>query len=422
MRRSSSVDVAIVGAGAAGIAAATALSAYGLSILVLEARDRIGGRALTWRLAEGIAFDVGCEWLHSADQNGFVPIARSLGFELVQGEPQWGERSFDINFPVREQREFQAAFGAFEDRLEAAAQLPQDTAAADWLQPGNRWNALIDAISSYVNGAELSKVSVHDTTSYFDTDMNWRARAGYGALVAAFGSSCNVALNTRVLSIDHSGREIAVETSQGTIRASALICTLPTDLIAQETVRFSPPLPDKVSAAAGLPLGHAEKVMLSVEQPEMLPLDGHLFGATDRTQTGSYDLRPLGRPCIEAFYGGTLARVLVDGNAMAEYALEELTKLLGSTIRGKIRPLAASSWANDRFSRGSYSHALPGCATLRSALASPIDNRLFFAGEATSSRFFSTAHGAYETGLRAATEVLQSLARSPTLKTGLGGA
>jgi hypothetical protein len=89
----------------------------------------------------------------------------------------------------------------------------------------------------------------------------------------------------------------------GNVRALRVVCTVPTDLIADEALRFWPPLPRKVAAAAALPLGHAEKAMLYVDNFEMLPVDGHLFGATNRAQTGSYDLRPLGWPCIQAFFG-----------------------------------------------------------------------------------------------------------------------
>jgi monoamine oxidase len=409
MQPNSSVHVVIIGAGAAGIAAASALSGQGLSVLVLEARDRIGGRALTQRL-EGVDFDVGCEWLHSADRNCFVPIARSLGFELAYEQPRWGEQSFNINFPISEQHAFHAAFDAFEDRLQAAARLPQDTNAADWLAPGNRWNPLIDAVSTYVSGAELSNISAYDSTNYQDTEVNWRVRHGYGALVAAFGSSCNVALNTEVLTVDHSGLEIMLETSRGNLRARAVICTLPTNLIVEEAVRFRPPLPDKVAAAAGLPLGYAEKAMLHLDDPNtFLPVDGHLFGATDRTETGSYDLRPFGHGCIQAFFGGAFARALVDHGALVDYAIDELAALVGTKIRSRIRPLAASAWSHDRFARGSYSYARPGCFGLRAVLAAPVDGRLFFAGEATSPGLFSTAHGAHETGLRAAAEVTRSV-------------
>src|SRR5258708_35491989 len=125
MQPNSSVDVVIVGAGAAGLAAASALSGQGLSVLVLEARDRIGGRALTQRL-EGVDFDVGCEWLHSANRNCFVPIARSLGFRLAYERPRWGEPTPEINFPISEAHAFHAAFYVFEDPLQRDARLPPE--------------------------------------------------------------------------------------------------------------------------------------------------------------------------------------------------------------------------------------------------------------------------------------------------------
>src|SRR5258707_14508790 len=137
MQLNSSEHVVIIGAGAAGIAAASALSGQGLSVVVLEARDRIGGRALTQRL-DDVDFDVGCEWLHSADRNCFVPIARSLGFELAYEQPRWGEQSSNINFPISEQHAFHAAFDAFEARLQAAARLPQDTNALRRATAGTR--------------------------------------------------------------------------------------------------------------------------------------------------------------------------------------------------------------------------------------------------------------------------------------------
>jgi monoamine oxidase len=115
-----------------------------------------------------------------------------------------------------------------------------------------------------------------------------------------------VALDTEVRSIAHGGYDIELETSRGTLRARRLVYTLPTSLTADEAVRFIPELPDKTAAAAGLPLGHAEKVLLAIDRPESFPEEGHLFGRIDRVATGSYDLRPLGQPCIEAFFGGSL--------------------------------------------------------------------------------------------------------------------
>ena len=90
----SSVEVAIIGAGAAGLGAANALKNSGLSVLVLEARDRVGGRAHTIMASPDVTFDVGCGWLHSADQNSFVKIAEDLNFEINKSLPPWRERAY----------------------------------------------------------------------------------------------------------------------------------------------------------------------------------------------------------------------------------------------------------------------------------------------------------------------------------------
>jgi monoamine oxidase len=406
----SEVDVAIIGAGAAGLGAARALEHSGLTVVVLEARDRVGGRGHTIMAAPSIVFDVGCGWLHSADKNSFVKIAQRLNFEIDKTRPPWREQGSHIGFPPQERVEFIAALDAFYARTEIAAEDHQDTAASLYLEPGNRWNPMIDALSTYINGCELDSVSTQDSNAYEDTEINWRVRRGYGALIAAYGAPCPLALNTQVSLIDHSGKRVRIETSQGTLTASKAIITVPTNLIGDEAVRFHPALPAKVDAARGLPLGLADKVMLALDQPEALPKDGNLRGATMRTAMGSFHLRPFGQPCIEGYFGGSFARALEDAGdgALAAQSIDEITALLGNDFRRRLKPLAQSRWAHDPFARGSYSHALPGHAGKRAVLAASVDNRLFFAGEATSPNFFSTAHGARDSGERAAKEVLRN--------------
>lgn len=404
----SEVDVAIIGAGAAGLGAANALRDSGLSVLVLEARDRLGGRSHTILPAPDIAFDLGCGWLHSADRNSFVPIAQSLGFEIDKSRPPWRDESVNVAFPPQERAEFIAAIDAFYERCEDASDAAQDSVASEWLEPGNRWNPMIDAISTYINGCELDQVSVYDMDAYEDTEINWRVRRGYGALIATYGAACQVALNANVSRIDHSGHRVRIETSRGTLTATKVIVTVPTNLIADEAIKFDPPLPVKVGAARGLPLGLADKVVLALDAPESLPKDGNLRGATMRTAMGSYHLRPFGQPCIEGYFGGRFAQQLEDAGpgALAAQSIDEIVALLGSDYRRRLTPLAASRWAHDPFARGSYSHAMPGCSDCRAVLAAPVDGRLFFAGEATSLNFFSTAHGARDSGERAAQEVM----------------
>jgi monoamine oxidase len=408
----SEIDVAIIGAGAAGLGAASALENSGLSVIVLEARDRVGGRGHTIMAAPDITFDLGCGWLHSADKNSFVDIANRLNFVIDKTRPPWREQSFDTGFPLQERMDFIKAIDAFYDRAEEAAESGRDSAASKYLEPGNRWNPMIDALSTYINGSELDSVSNLDMNAYEDSEINWRVRRGYGALMAAYGAPLQVALNTQVTLIDHSGTRVRIETSKGTLSAGKVIVTVPTNLIADEAIRFHPALPAKVDAARGLPLGLADKVMLALDEREALPKDGNLRGATMRTAMGSFHLRPFGQACIEGYFGGRFARQLEDaGNgALAAQSIDEIASLLGNDYRRKLKPLAESRWAHDPFARGSYSHALPGHAGDRAVLAAPVDGRLFFAGEATSPNVFSTAHGARDSGERAAREVMASLA------------
>src|SRR6201996_8613237 len=269
----SSVDVAIIGAGAAGLSAAHALENSGLSVIVLEARDRVGGRAHTVMAAPDVTFDLGCGWLHSANKNRFVGIAKQLNFEVDKTLPPWRERAVAEVFPPAERDDFIRSLDEFFERAEQAAKGGQDAPADTCLEPGNRWNPMIDAISTYINGCELDQVSILDFDAYEDTNINWRVRRGYGALMAAYGATLPVVLDCAVTLIDHSAKTLRIETSKGTLKAARAIVTVPTNLIAQETIRFHPALPDKIDAAANLPLGLADKVMLALDNPESLPAE-----------------------------------------------------------------------------------------------------------------------------------------------------
>jgi monoamine oxidase len=406
----SEIDIAIIGAGAAGLGAARALEHSGRSVIVLEARDRLGGRAHTVMAAPGIPFDMGCGWLHSADKNSFVAIAQQLGFQIDKARAPWREGSYERTFPKADRIEFFQAIDAFYDRAEAAAENEPDSPASTCLEPGNRWNPMIDAISTYINGVELDRVSLHDMDAYEDTEVNWRLPSGYGALISAYGAPAPVSLNTQVMRIDHAGPRIRIETSKGTLSAVQVIITVPSNLIANESIRFHPPLPAKVDAARGLPLGTNNKVLLVLDGAEALPSDAGLRGATMRVGVGSFQLRPFGTPTVEGFYGGTFARELEEAGegALSAQAIDEVVALLGSDMRRRLTPLAESRWAHDPFAQGAYSAASPGHAGARAVLAAPVDGRLFFAGEATSANFFSTAHGARDSGERAAGEVMRA--------------
>src|SRR5262245_58490631 len=133
-----------------------------------------------------------------------------------------------------------------------------------------------------------------------------------------------------------------------------------------------------------------------------------MFGRIDQIGTGAYHFRPFGRPQIEAYFGGTLARELEAAGEAAffDFAANELTALLGSDFAKRIRLIRVHRWGADPFARGSYSFARPGKADERAVLAAPVENRLFFAGEACSRNDYSTVHGAFFTGVAAADQVL----------------
>jgi monoamine oxidase len=407
-----SFDVVIVGAGAAGIGALRRLAGTGLSAVALEARPRIGGRALTLHPNPDLPVDAGCGWLHSADENPLAPLVEAAGFALDKTPPHWTRQAGNLEFSAEDQAAFGKDFQKFWANIHEAAKTGVDRPASDLFDPNDRWNHLIDAISSYYNGAEHDQVSVLDFDAYDDSGVNWRVKDGYGTAIAALADRARIVTDCEVRTIHHDGPDVRVETNRGTVTARAVIVTLPTSLIAEGRVAFSPALPEKQAAAACLPLGLADKAFLRLAEPEAFEVEGHLFGRIDRAETGSYHLRPFGRPYIEVYFGGRLAHSLeAEGaGAFAAFALEELTGLLGSDVRKTIRPIAETAWAREPFSRGAYSHALPGHAGDRAILAAPV-GPLLFAGEATHASWYSTAHGAWASGLRAAEEALALLSK-----------
>jgi monoamine oxidase len=410
----SEVDVAVIGAGAAGIGAARRLVEGGPQrVLVLEARNRVGGRVNTIAPA-GFPLDRGAEWLHSADRNPLSPIAQRLGFSVHRRPPEWTTRLSRSGETAEAEADWLATREAHRRALRRAAAQPGDGPLTMALQPGGRWNQLLDATSSWANGAELDRVSVQDNVRYEDSGTNWRVSEGYGRLFEKLADGLPLAMEAAVSRIDHSGHTIRLDTARGTVTAARVIVTVPTSILAAEAIRFDPPLPDKVAAAAGLPLGLADKLFIALAgELAGFGHDGFLVGATTRRETMSYQIRPLDRPAIYCFFGGRWAAALErEGEqAMFAFAADELASILGNDIRRRISPLAATAWGHDPWARGSYSYAAPGHADDRAILAAPVEGRLFFAGEACSPNFFSTAHGAYMSGTAAAEAVLASLPR-----------
>jgi monoamine oxidase len=410
---SGEAEVVIVGGGAAGIAAARRLREAGVEALLIEARPRLGGRAWTAPDAAGFPIDLGCGWLHSADRNPWTPIAEAQGRTIDKTPPPWMRPSAQIGLPLLEGAAFGEAMGRFHARVDAYPEGGADRPAAALLDARSPWNALIDAVSTYYSGAQLDFVSARDLARYDDNGVNWRVVEGFGRVIADHGADLTVALHCKAERIDHRGRRLIVETTQGPIVADAVIVTLPSSLIAQQEDLFLPALPEKTQAAAGLPLGLADKLFLSLNDAEQFESDSRAFGDARRAATAAYQFRPFGRPMIEAYFGGALAAELEAGGEAAffDFALAELVGLFGAGFSRRVAPLRLHRWGSDPFARGSYSYAMPGKADCRASLAAPVDGRLFFAGEACSRNDFSTAHGAFLTGVAAADQAIAARRR-----------
>lgn len=419
MSRSADFDVVVIGAGAAGVGAGRALAAAGSRFVILEARDRIGGRAWTVDAGCGFPIDLGCEWLHSADINPLVSLAREHGVEVDEHAAVWSTEWNREKLGPARFADFRgvldALFAAAESLAEAGG---PDVALADLLPPDTPWRGPIEAICGWVTGGRLDQVSAVDVGRSAETDRNWRLRGGYGALIGKLAEGLPVKLSTAVTRVDWSGPAAAVETPAGKLTARRVIVTLPSNLIASGAVDFAPALPaEKLQAAHDLPLGADLKLFLAVEGEPFGPLrDRQIHTRFDRPESSHINLRPFGRPVAACYFGGDLARELEAAGtaAMADFAEGELAFNFGEGVRGSFTAIAASAWLADPLAGGAYSYARPGAAEARGILAKPLDERLFFAGEATSREFCASAHGAFISGQRAAREAL-ALAADRTL-------
>lgn len=412
-RNADAIEVVVAGGGAAGIGAARTLAAAGVKARIVEARDRLGGRAWTISSSQGFSIDLGCGWLHAAERNPWRAIAEAKGWAIDHAPPPWMRAIAPRGDVVPGQAAFGRALFEFRQRVADFSESAPDGSAADFIPKDSPWRPMLDAVSSFYSGAELERISARDLARYDDTALNWRLERGYGALVADHGVGLEVSYSTRVTRIDRSGKRLRVETDgNGTLVADCVVVTLPTNVLAATPELFAPSLPEKVEAAIGLPLGLADKLYLALDGADDFRSESRQFGRTDTATTAAYHFRPLGRPVVEAYFGGETARALEAGGeaAFVDFAVAELVAALGSDMAKRLRPAAFHAWGRDPLAMGSYSYAVPGHADDRAALAEPVDGRIFFAGEACSEVDYSTAHGAYISGVKAAAEILDTLA------------
>lgn len=402
-------DLVIVGAGAAGIGAAKAARRLGLDHVVLEASHRIGGRAYTEHPAPGVSFDLGCHWLHSASRNPLTQLLSPFGMN-VKKSWDWRSNIFRngrwIDGSKAREFELEAMDSVFD-----MAERGEDVAAWDAYDPDSEWAPLVDYWISLNHSADPDQVSIRDARDYEETGehQDWPVKQGLGTLLARFGANVPVRLNTAVQRIDYSGRKVVVKTTVGDICAAHVLVTVSTGILNAGDIDFVPALPEwKQNAIADIPLGNHNRICLLFDR-EVLG-DYTKDTATyfdDEDPPMNFTIRPFGFNYAVAVTGGRFADWLerAGQQASVDYARDRLVRMFGSDAGKYITGSIVTAWRGDPWIRGAYSSVRPGAYGARALLSRPVDERIFFAGEATSGNFMCTAHGAYISGVREAMQI-----------------
>ncbi|MGO4706781.1 flavin monoamine oxidase family protein [Microvirga sp. 2MCAF38] len=406
------VDVLIVGAGAAGLAAAKTLRSVGRTVTVVEARSRIGGRAYTDRSLDA-SFDAGAHYVHWRDRNPWRKIATELGVRLDEEEEGGGLRVYRNGALLSdaERRRRRLANGQVESLIEATGSVDSSFADAVRDKPSEIADAA-GGITLFALGEDPDRVSLQDYDQLWSGD-DYIPVGGYGALVERYAADIPVHLETTVKHLRWGEGRVEAETSRGLLRAQTAIVTVPIGVLQAGTLRFTPSLPSDIQQAFdGLHMGALTKIALRVDRERFGGVDATDFIdiAPDGAVT-SFEFWPDGQPLVVAHIGGDRARNLCQGGegAAMDFALERLVSMVGSRIRETVTGGRLAGWWTDPHSLGSYSIVKPGHISAREALRMPIGDRIWLAGEASAGGGAMTVGGATLEGDRAARQVLQRL-------------
>lgn len=416
------VDVVIIGAGLAGLGAATALRQQGRTAVILEAADRIGGRAWTAYPPElgGVWFDMGAIWLHDAEHNPLVPIVAATGEPMLRSDETRTERTFVGARPATdvELADYAGAWQRFEaasDRLlpPGAPDLPL-SAVADAL-PDDPWAVTVESWEgSVVSTADAPGYSLLDWKRNVLRGSNVVPDGGIGAFVQRhLGQGLDIRLNTRVTHVawNGPGGQVTVRSDRGTLTARSCIITISTGVLRAGAIAFTPALPPRTQDCLhALPMGLATKVVLRATSADRLDLPPYCL--IDR-QIRRGELLvllqcwPRQRDYVSGWIGGSMAWALQrEGDAAAvDYVRDQLRRLFGGRA-DKLFDSGATlltHWGSDPNVLGSYAYVAPGDADARSRLAEPLaDGHLLFAGEACHIGYAGTLGGAWLSGQAAA--------------------
>ncbi len=416
-------DVIVVGAGVAGLAAAQRLSTKGARVLVLEARNRLGGRVWTdTRL--GFPLEIGAQWIHGATGNPLTAIGKQNNFATVSTDLE-RQTIFDDNGELSNKTydELEQQIENLTDRLENHPSRDDSSfslrSAINAVKPNLRLNAIQDRRLEYAINTGIEHEYAEDTENlsarfYDDAEEDQGAELiltkGYGQIPQVLAKGLEVRLETVVSSIDYSASSVKITTNAGVFEAAKAIITVPLGVLKRGAIAFNPPLPAaKTRAISSIGFGLLDKTILRFPKNFWRDAEADVLGYIGETRglwAEGFDLsRATGEAVLVMFNAGSVARGLTNQSesAVVSSAMKTLRTMFGSIPEPSGSIL--SRWNNDPFSWGSYSSLRQGSSPADiAALAAPI-GALHFAGEATSRQHMATVHGALQSGQRAADEI-----------------
>jgi monoamine oxidase len=407
-------DVVVIGAGAAGIAAARRIHAANRKVIVIEAADRIGGRCHTDMTTFGTPFDRGARWLYEPDANPMVRLARSAGTAVFPASTGQKIRIGRRNARAGETEQFLAALVRAKRAISEAARNRTDVACASAMPDDlDIWTGTIDfVLGASATGKDLKDLSAMDRARASDRNAAVGCKQGLGVLLAALGQSLPISLSTPISRVSWTGRDIGVETPAGRIGARAIIVTVSTNVLASGNIRFTPELPKRqLDAAARLSLGSYDRVALWLpNNPLGLGPNETMIEQSSDGKTALLAANTNGSSLCTIDIAGSFGRDLsAQGEAaMIAFATEWLTKLFGSDAAAAVTRSDATRWNAAPHVLGAMSAAVVGGQPSRKVLMEPLGG-LFFAGEAAHETLWGTAGGAWESGERAADAALRKI-------------
>jgi monoamine oxidase len=410
-------DVVIVGAGAAGVAAARRVAAAGLTYVVFEANDRWGGRCHTDTRTFGIPYDRGARWLYEPDSNPLGNLATKFGMRLDSGFVPQRLRVGVRDGHLSELEQLLSGLLRCRRAIAEMAKGPVDVSCAEALPKDLvDWRPTIEfMLGPHMCGRELREVSSRDFANLSERDSRVQCPQGIGTLIGKLAVGSPIQFYSPVTAIEWGGPRIKVEVRGATLTANAIVITASTGVLSSGKINFRPALPVRyLEAINKLQPGHLDNVAIQFKGNPLGLKDNELVQQKVASQRTAVLLaNQFGSSLCTVELSGASGRDLANEGdaAMIAFAQQWIADLLGSDAKRSVLRASASRWSKEPFILGAMSVAPPGEQSTRATLSAPLNDRLWFAGEATHQTSWGTVEGAWESGERAANAVVERLHR-----------